>query len=350
MPVTDVERIIDESSMKLLQSSSPSVRYWLLRDIIKRDREDTSLQRALAESERYPARLRLLKTISDKGTWTVPDSLLRQNGTDVSGRDQRRVTHYKNLLSLLHFVTLPGDERLELAIERMYDGQSADGYLKGPMEHGLPQPHFNGYALYMLIGFDKENDPRVRKAIERLMTSQRADGGWNMPYLQDLRYLDEYSYLKQDDFVRLMNTDERHRHDPSEMGHIPSCHWTTMMVLWGLAELVSYRKNERIQRGADFLLERYFQRNPHSNYYQSQQNWTTLKYPNSRCSGLAALEVLTKLGKGPDDPRMEKPIEWLISQRYRGGFWTESDRPHMERDQWLTLAALEVLGRYAEKL
>jgi hypothetical protein len=351
MRAADIERIVDESSMKLLQNSSPSVRYWLLRDIIGKDREDASLQRAFAECERYPARLRLLRSISDDGTWPVPNSLLRQSGTGALGRaDQRRITLYKNLLNLLHSVTLPGDERLELALERFYDGQSEDGYLKGPMTHGLPQPHFNEYALYVLIGFDKENDPRVKKAVERLMTSQRADGGWNMPYLQDVRYLGEYSCLNQDDFMRLMNTEERHRHDPGEMGHIPSCHWTTMMVLWGLAELVANRRSRCVQKGADFLLGRFFQRNPHSNFYQSQKNWTTLKYPNNRCNGLAALSVLTKINRGHDDPRMEKPIDWLISQRYRGGFWTESNRPHMERDQWLTLATLEILARYAEKL
>jgi hypothetical protein len=63
-----------------------------------------------------------------------------------------------------------------------------------------------------------------------------------------------------------------------------------------------------------------------------------------------ALYVLTKIGVGPEDPRMEVPIEWLISARYRDGFWTDSNRPHTEAGQWLTLMALLTLDRYSKKL
>ncbi|HUS56462.1 MAG TPA: hypothetical protein VMW88_04895 [Thermoplasmata archaeon] len=351
MFAADIQRIIDESARKLLQSSSPSVRYWVLRDVMQKGEEDSDLQRTLAECEHYPARQRLIRTMKVDGSWPVPRFQQPPTGVTTPTRlDPVKIAAYKNLLSLLHFVTRPDEDGIMTATNRLLDDQSEEGYLRGPIEHGLPQPHFDGYALYILYGFDMAPDARVKKAADWLISNQRRDGGWSMPYVQDVRYLDEYRHLKMEDFVRLMMTDERDRHDPRELQHIPSCHWTTMMILWGLGEVPSRRNSRCIRRATDFLLGRFFKKNPHSNYYMSERNWMTVRYPFSKCGGLSALNTLTKMGKGPDDPRMEKPIRWLVSQRYRDGFWTESNRPHMEKGQWITLSSLEILSRYAAKL
>lgn len=351
MLAAEIEKIIDESSRRLLQSASPSVKFWMYTHVLRKDREDAVVQRTLDECERYPPRTRLLKSIGEDGTWP-----LSQRACDDEERISSRsvdlsiATSYRNLLRLLHFVTMPDEEGVDRALERLLKGQSKEGRLVGPMTHGLPQPHYNGFALYILCGFYKEHDPRVVRASQWLMSLQRRDGGWNMPYLQDLRYLPEYQGLTMDEFVQLMKSDERPKYDPTSMASIPSCHWTTLVVLWGLANNPPNRKDRRLQKGADFLLSRFFERNPHPNFYESRDNWTKLRYPNNRCGGLAALEVLTVLGKGPDDTRMEKPIKWLLSERYRDGLWTETNRPHVERDQWLTLGALEVLRDYSLNL
>lgn len=348
MLADEIERIINESGRKLLQSASPSVKFWLYTHVFSKDREDAVVQRTLVECEKYPPRRRLLESIREDGTWPTPRTERDdKNHMPPRSADPELVTVYRNLVRLLHFVTTPEDEGVDRALERLLRGQSKDGCLEGPMMHGFPQPHYNGYALYILFGFYREHDPRALKASDWLMTLQRRDGGWNMPYLQDLRYLPEYQQLTMDEFVRLMKSDDRPDYDPRSVASMPSCHWTTMTVLWGLANNPSNRKDRRVQKGADFLLSRFFKKNPHSNYYERAGNWTTLRYPNNKCGGLAALEVLTVLGKGPNDTRMERPIEWLLSERYRDGFWTESNRPHMERDQWLTLGALEVLRDYS---
>lgn len=346
----EINRIVEESANKLLQSSSPSVRYWTLKDIMGKDREDTGIQRALNECEKYPPRLEILRQIGPDGTWPKAGMSEGDRRQHIRGPDYSvHTTMLKNLLKLLHFVTPPGDERVNLVLDRLLSWQEADGHIIGPMTHGLPQPHYNGYALYLLVGFMDE-EPRAVRLAEWLMSCQRNDGGWNMPYVQDVRYLPEYKHLSMDEFTSLMQTDERDRHDPAILQDLPSCHWTTMMVLWGLNEMIWTRRSKCVERGTDFLLDRFFQRNPHSNFYENEKNWTAMKYPHNKCSGLAALDVLIKAGRGPDDPRMEKPIRWLISSRYRDGLWTESNRPHTETGQWITLIALWILTQYAKKL
>lgn len=350
MLVDEINRMVDESANRLLQSSSPSMRHWVLKDILRKDREDLVMQRALEDCERYPPRLRLLEGIGPDGTWAVPRG--RGGGHGRMGDEAYAVhmTMLNNLLKLLHFVTPPGDPRVEAALERLLGWQAPEGYIRGPVSHGLPQPHYNGHALYVLVGLSAEEHKRLNRLVEWLISSQRRDGGWNMPYLQDVRYLPEYRDMGMDEFVALMRTGERGRRDPRELQDVPSCHWTTMMVLWGLNEMTWTRRSKSVERGTDFLLGRFFQRNPHSNFFESEKNWTSLKYPHNKCSGLAALDVLTKAGRGPDDPRMERPIRWLMSARYRDGLWTDSDRPHTETGQWITLLALWVLSQYAMKL
>lgn len=349
--VDEINRMVEESASRLLQSSSPSVRYWTLKDIMGKDREDFALQRAFGDCEKYPPRQQILKRMAPDGTWPIS---MRKGADGRSYADASgyiiHTTMLKNLLKLLHFVTPPGDPRVDRSLERLLSWQTREGNIEGPASHRLPQPHYDGYALYVLVGLFMDEDRRLVKLAEWLMSAQRKDGGWNMPYIQDVRYLPEYRKLGMPDFIELMKTDERHRHDPRTIQEVPSCHWTTMMVLWGLNEMLWTRRSKCVEKGTDFLLSRFFRRNPHSNYYESERNWTTVKYPNNKCSGLAALDVLIKAGRGPDDPRMEKPIRWLMSSRYRDGFWTQSDRPHTETGQWTTLMALWVLSQYAKKL
>ena len=346
----EVRKVIEISSNKLLQSSSPSVRYWVLTDIVRKGREDLQVQRALDECERYPPRVRLVQGIQADGTWPISERQRRMDPADFHAPSYHiHMTQLKNLLRLLHFVTRLGDERIDPALERLLSWQTEEGYIAGPVVHPFPQPHYNGYALYILAGFMPETDPRVARIAEWLMSTQRRDGGWSMPYIQDVRYLPEYRRMRTEEFVRVMRRGEKPRMTPADMQDVPSCHWTTMLVLWGLAEKPELRNCRVVQRGTDLILNRFFQRNPHDNLYPHGRNWTTIRYPHNKCNGLAALDVLTKIGKGPDDPRMERPIRWLLSARYRDGFWTDSDRPHAEAGQWMTLVAIEVLDRFIHR-
>ncbi|HIJ17196.1 MAG TPA: hypothetical protein HA364_05425 [Thermoplasmata archaeon] len=263
MSTSDISRIIDESCRRLLQSSSPSVRYWLLTDIQGKGREDSIVQRTLTDCERYPARMKLLRTMKEDGTWPAQNGVRHRDGTEPRGStDQIQATVYRNLLGLLHFVTGPDDGGVRRALERLLEGQTEEGHLRGPMTHGLPQPHYDGHALYILFGFFMEHDIRVKRVADRLMSIQRMDGGWNMPYLQDVRYLEEYRHLKMDEFIRLMGTDERDRYDPSTVFDVPSCHWTTMMVLWGLGDLPAYRREQMRSEGGGLPVEQVLPEEP----------------------------------------------------------------------------------------
>jgi hypothetical protein len=201
--------------------------------------------------------------------------------------------------------------------------------------------------MCVLYRFKMERDPRVRRLVEWLVKNQRHDGGWNIPYLQDSKYRPEYRQMPVSEFVKRVQRGEVEPSTPEESRRIPSCVWSTLGALRGLDWSEPHQHDQDVRRGGDFVLNGFFKRNYHPNFLQSERNWSMFKFPVYNGSGLTAIDCLEYLGFGPDDPRMEKAIRWLISMRRTDGFWYRSVRPHNIDDQWITVTALMVLEYFS---
>jgi len=347
--LSEIDRVVLESSRKLLQVSVPPVKYWLLVDTLGKDESDPLVQRTVAECKAYPPRLKLIGTLREDGTW--PISKARKAKEDAGPGPPvgwTYITMLRNLQLLEDMKTDKDEGFISVALERILSWQKKDGYILGPYHDIFPLPNYNAYAVRNLFIYGMGGDPRVKKLADWLMSLQRHDGGWVIPYLEDVKYLPEYRHMKVNDFMELVRNGETSKSDPKGFRDIPSCIWTTMMVVRGLARNDAYRRRREITRGADFFLDRFFKKNLHEAYYHSEKNWTRLIYPPYFGSGLSALYLLTILGYGPSDERMEKPIRWLLNARHSDGFWWQSDRPYAQKDQWITGFAVDILNRYAK--
>ncbi|MBE0518427.1 MAG: hypothetical protein IH630_04285 [Thermoplasmata archaeon] len=347
--LTEIQKVVDDSTRKLLQISTPPVRYWLLYDVMKKDASDPILKQTIRECATYQPRLRLLNSLRRDGTW--PISKLRREEED-RGPGQpigwTYTTMLRNQLILGDYATGIDEGNMRACFEKMLSWQVKDGYIPGPSTAAFPVPHYNGFALRNLIEFGLRNDPRTAKLLKWLFGMQRHDGGWNIPYLQDVRYRPEYTHMRIKDFMKLVESENRPTYDPDEYGHIPSCLWSTLAAIRGSSWDPRLTTRKEVRRGADFLLDGFFKRNYHATFLQSEKNWTTLKYPMYLGSGLAALEILATIGYGPEDERMEKGVRWLLKMRSEDGFWYRSDRPDPEKNQWITEIAISTLSRYAD--
>lgn len=347
--LSEINRVVQESSRKLMQISVPPVKYWLLVDTLGKNENDPVVKRTLAECKVYPPRLKLLKTLRSDGTW--PISRARKAAEDAGPGPPvgwTYTTMLRNLQLLEDMVTDRGEGHISAVLEKMLSWQQKGGFILGPKHDIFPVPHYNGYAVRNLFIYGMEDDPRVRKLADWLLSIQRHDGGWSIPYQEDVRYLPEFRYMRVRDFLELVRKGQTPVSDPKGFRNVPSCIWTTMMVVRGLARSQRYRRRKELLMGADFFLDRFFKRNYHEAYYHTERSWTQLKYPPFPGNGLSALYILTILGYGPSDERMEAPIRWLLSARHSDGFWWQSDRPHMQKDQWITGFAVDVLSRYAK--
>ncbi len=338
---------IDDSSRKLLRVAIPPVRYSVLSEVMGKDKEDHILRRALEETEAYPPKIRLLRRIKEDGTWRVPKKCL-----DEPMRPHEKPEGWvytvilKNLSRLIDLQANKDEGRIALVLERILSWQSKEGYIPGDWTYALPIPSKNGCVLWELAAFGMGNDPRVRRIADWLISIQRQDGGWNIPYRQDLMYRSKYRDAGVEDFLTMISEGKVSDYAPEKFSKVPSCHWTTTFVLWGLAESRSHNESRAIKRGADFLLERFFKKNPHPGFWPNPSDWTKLDYPLFEGKGLTALDALTRLGYGESDDRMLGPMRWLVAARSEDGFWRRWTRPYRESDQWITLTALRILSRY----
>lgn len=345
----EIRNVVEISTRKLFQVANPAVRLWMIKDLMKKDEDDPAFIQAAEKCRELPARRRLLESLREDGTWPIS---ARRRMAEEHGPGPpvgwTYITMLRNLHTLGEFHTGGDEGRVGNVLERIFGWQTADGYIPGPLTNAFPTPHYNGYALRNLIQFGREDDPRTQKLIQWLLSAQRKDGGWNIPYVQDMRYLPQYKHMRSSEFWKLLESDERPPYDSDEYADVPSCLWSTMMVVRGLCWSSRLISSQEARRGADFFLDGFFKRNYHSSFYQSESNWTAIRYPTYFGSGLCALEVLTSMGYGRDDERMERPIRWLLDARSKDGFWHKSDRPAPGKYPWITLTALVILSSYAD--
>ncbi|MBE0517815.1 MAG: terpene cyclase/mutase family protein [Thermoplasmata archaeon] len=346
----EIDRAVEESARKLYQMSIPPVRRWLLETVMDKDENDPSVQRAIEESQKYPFLARMLAKQRKDGTWPIPTQRkIEEDAGPGPPYGWTYISMVRNLYIAYEYCARSDDPHIQLALERILSWQHKEGYINGPHPDMIPRAHYNGIVLGILHKFGYKNDPRTKKLANWLLKTQRKDGGWNIPYIQDMRYRPEYRFLRNDEFIDLVKAGKTPEYDPLDYMDIPSCIWTTAGVNRGLAWLRPFHANKAAHRGGEFVLDRFFKRNYHSNFYQSGKNWTMLKFPTYAGSGLTVLDSLLYLGFGPDDERMEKPIRWLLGERRKDGFWYRSHRPHPIDDQWLTVSALLVLHLYSSK-
>jgi len=343
--------MVEESSRKLLQISRPSVRFYVLADTQERPLDDPQVVRAEKEIRQMPQRIKLLQTLREDGTWPISrQRRLAEAAGPGPPVGWTYITMLRNLYNLREYQVTIDEGNVRAVLEKILSWQTNEGFIPGPQTSLFPFPHYNGFALRGLLGFEMRDDPRVQRLTKWLFKTQRRDGGWVIPYLQDVRYLPQYKSMKLPAFMQMIREGRVPPYDPSQFKEIPSCIWSTMMVVRGLSIDFETGKLERTKRAADFTLDHFFKKNFHPTFLQSEDNWTKLKHPTYFGSGLLALDILTWLGYGADDERMDKPIRWLMSLRDRDKMWSHSERPHAEMDQWITAIALSILSRYARSL
>ena len=347
----EIETVIEHSCSRLLKMADPPVRYWTLIYVRGKSEEDHDVRRAFEEARDYPPRVRLLETLREDGTWPISRD---RKAAEDAGRGPpygwTYMTMLRNLEWLRYYCASSEDGHIGASLDRMLSWQDESGYIGGPTEDLIPRTYYNGLALSLLMKYGRERtDDGVARLLDWIMDMQRHDGGWNIPYLQDAKYLPEYRQMKVREFIDLVEEGEV-PYDPKGFEDIPSCYWSSVGVLTGLIWVLDDPRAERMRQGGSFVLDGFFKKNYHPSFYRSEKHWTTLKHPSFSGSGYWALDSLLYMGFGPEDHRMEKPIQWLVSARAKDGFWYHKERPDRTSDQWITATSLMILRYYCDMM
>lgn len=300
----------------LLEEANSPVRYGTLIDILNRPSDDREVRAAQAAISTYPPVAELLATQEPDGYWGKRDYYLPRTG---------RGTFW--VLSVLGDLGLTVEnEYVRRACDFMFTHQRENGAFcrrrrisgQGIVWQEHTEPCTHARIVRFLIQFGYGKSPRVREAIDWLISSQRDDGMWLC------RSEGRRGCLRATlDVLRIAALDNQMSAQP------------------GIAQAANAVR--------DLLMK------PRMSRYHVGDKWATwerLKYPYFGFSVISALDTLARLGYTPEEPKIATAAEYLLSRQLPDGTWPMDEswsRPPIEFGQpnepnkWLTLDAMRVV-------
>jgi hypothetical protein len=298
----------NEPLIEWLLTSDPAIRWQVLRDLTQTPEAVVASERARVASEGWGAQI-----------------LDRQRPDGQWGDGIATPFWWSNLYTLVFLRDLgldPGSERARLAIARVRDNVRWDPeFGSPPFFDGEVEPCINGRVIALGAYFGERRD----RLVERLLSEQLADGGWNCE---------------------------------AERGSLRSSFHTTICVLEGL---LAYEQAigatpsiaAARARAEEYLLERRLLRRLSTGDI-IEPEWAQFAFPPLwHYDVLRGLDYLRAAGVEPD-ARLEEAIaivrgrrqedgRWLLDRRHRNTLYEDVAGPVSEPNRWVTLRALRVL-------
>ncbi len=317
----------------LLEENNPSVRYFTLRDILDRPKNDLEVKNAQEKIMRIGVVPKILAKQEIGGYWGIPENFY--------SRAKYKGTSWQ-LITLAELGADGNDERIrktcEFILKTAQDPISgAFSYISnknGEGDYERVLPCLTANMVWSLIKFGYLEDERVQKAIEWIIKYQRFDD-------EPGKAPNEWPYKR---WKRCYG--ER------------TCHSIIVKSLKVFSEIPKNKRTpemvDYIGKGAEHMLN-------HHIYKRSQPptlgsfKWLEFGFPLMwNIDALEVLGLLTKLGY--KDERMKDALDIMISKQNDGGKWllenTFNGRVQVgiERkgkpSKWITLNALCVLKGY----
>ena len=309
-----------------LLDSDPSIRWQVMRDLLAAPSDEVSAERARVATEGWGARLLAMQGAD--GSW----------GGVAWNRGWNSTMHVLMLLRDMGLDPASDQARRALGLVRDHvKWQGWEGYDGNPFFAGETEPCINGQVGAASAYFGQE----VRGIIDRLLTEQLPDGGWNCE---------------------------------AENGSVRASFNTTICVLEALLEYElqfgsSPQVTEARLRGQEYLLERHL--------FHSKSTGKVIEHDRKEGSGdsshpaftrfafltwwhydvLRGLEYLRHAGVAPDEraaeaialveSKRDREGRWLLEVQYPGNMPVKIDEGEGLPSKWNTLRALRVLNWYS---
>jgi hypothetical protein len=265
------------------------------------------------------------------------------------GKEYNLIETFKNLLILIYkYEFNRSHHSIEKACQFLFSCQTGEGDFRGFIGNQYA-PYYTGLVSALLITAGYENDSRIIKALEWLLSVRQNDGGWviGSPGITG------NPQLKYSDIIYLISDKNAPLIQPYDKSK-PFSHSGTGMVIRAFAAHPIYRKKTEVLKAASLLKSRFFKEDNYSSY-KDAAHWLRFQFPFWWNNLVAALDSLSIMGISPADKDIENALDWLISKQEPDGLWKISYSPihkssvnKKSEDQrlWITLAICRILKRF----
>ncbi len=311
----------------LLSSGDEALQYFVKRDLLQ---EEVGPVCCLWQ---LPGARKLVKKQQPDGSW----------GRSVGKRKHEEV-NYSLIETWKHFRFLiesygfnREDQSTAKAAEFLFSCQTEEGDIRGFLANQYAI-YYTGAIISLLIKAGYEDDPRIEKGIQWLLSMRQDDMGWSVPIITH-DFDRETMYRLTSQYAEPVDPDRSK----------PFSHNWTGMVLRAFAAHSKYRKSEAAKIAAKLLKSRFFQPDCYTSY-QAASYWVRFQYPFWWNNLVAALDSISLIDPSRDE-HMEEALNWLIDHQEEDGLWKATyvrgkeanDVKTKETRLWVSLAICRVL-------
>jgi hypothetical protein len=312
----------------LLSAGDEALTYFVRRDVL--GEEAGPIERLW----QLPHAQKILKKQQPDGSWIYPGK--KEN----SAENYSLVETWKQFRFLVEVYGFNREDTFtERAAEFLFTYQTNDGDFRGFIGNQYAT-YYTGALMSLLIKVGYEDDPRIDKGFQWLLSMRQDDMGWTVPIIT--HDFDWKTINKLTSAYAVPVKPDRSR---------PFSHNWTGMVLRAFAAHSRYRKSEAAKIAAMLLKSRFFQPDCYTSY-QAASYWVRFQYPFWWNNLVAALDSISLIDPSIDKS-MEEAIKWLIDHQQEDGLWKETyvkgkevtAARTLETRLWVSLAICRVMKR-----
>lgn len=302
----------------MLSSGNEQVIYFTNRDLLDKPTDSVETLWDLKIPQQ------ILRKQQPGGSWKYPGK------TPWHTTDYSQLETYRQLGFLVHmFGFNKAHSAIAKTAEYFFSKQSDKGDFRGIYATQYSPNHTAAIAeLLILAGYD--DDPRIQRVFDWLLTVRQNDGGWVLPLRTQGHNLE---------VILQPGTIEP---DKSK----PFSHLITDIVLRAFAAHPEYCKSKDAENAGRLLATRFFNKDAYPDLGKADA-WETFTYPYWNTSLISSLDILAQLGFRSSDENAQQAVDWLLGKQRPDGLFDlrkNHDRYH-DQDIWLTLAICRIIKK-----
>jgi hypothetical protein len=307
----------------LISSGNPAVIYFTKRDIL--DEKVGSI----SDLWQIPAVLKILKKQQENGSWKYPGKIRREVR---SRKNYDQLETFRIMGELIEKYGLNRThQQIQNAAEYLFSCQTPKGDFRGIYGNQYATT-YSPAIMELIIKAGYENDKRIKKGFQWLLSMQQEDGGWVIPLRTSGMNLKEALKEKKPALP-----------DRSK----PFSHLVTGMVLRAFAAHPKYRKSKEAHKAGELLASRFF----HPDKYPDRKDktfWEGVSYPFWFTDIISALDSLSFLGFTTDNHHIQEGLGFLRNRQNNNGLFDLKILRGRDKDlkYWICLVICLLFQKY----
>jgi hypothetical protein len=313
----------------LLSSGDEALQYFVRRDLLEEGVGPICRLWQLPEAQK------ILKQQQPDGSWDRP--VAKKKHKDINYNLIETWKQFRFLIEKYEFSR--EDPSSRRAAEFLFSCQTDDGDIRGFIANQYAT-YYTGVIMSLLIKAGYEEDPRIEKGFQWLLSMRQDDMGWSVPIITH-NFDRETTYRLTSQYAEPVEPDRSR----------PFSHNWTGMILRAFAVHSKYRKSGAARIAAKLLKSRFFQPDCYTSY-QAASYWLRFQYPFWWNNLVAALDSISLIDPSRDE-QMEAALDWLVDHQEKDGLWKATyvsgkevnNARTRETRLWVSLAICRVLRR-----